>query len=171
MGATWRSSFKWARANGCRWNEKTGSQAALGGHLEVVSKWAVADNGCCEWELTISARVLLQPKEATTCSPSGPGPTSKSTTPDESGMRARESSATAAAACDGCNLLIRCSVGQSCKWHHMMNVRKILGDAEHPHYSADMGAFEDLGRVVKSISTTPPALLLQHLMAILNITL
>jgi hypothetical protein len=36
--------LKWARANGCPWNEDTCAQAAWGGHLEVL-QWARA-NGC-----------------------------------------------------------------------------------------------------------------------------
>ncbi len=34
--------LKWARANGCKWNEDTCSNAATGGHLEVL-KWARAN--------------------------------------------------------------------------------------------------------------------------------
>ncbi|KAJ8602358.1 hypothetical protein CTAYLR_004247 [Chrysophaeum taylorii] len=36
--------LKWARANGCLWNESTCSEAAYGGHLGVI-QWARA-NGC-----------------------------------------------------------------------------------------------------------------------------
>jgi hypothetical protein len=36
--------LKWARENGCPWNEDTCAYAAKGGHLEVL-KWARA-NGC-----------------------------------------------------------------------------------------------------------------------------
>lgn len=36
--------LKWARANGCPWNESTCAFAALKGHLEVL-KWA-RSNGC-----------------------------------------------------------------------------------------------------------------------------
>jgi hypothetical protein len=45
--------LKWARQNGCPWNELTCSEAAKGGHLEVL-RWA-RQNGCpfdpgtCEW--------------------------------------------------------------------------------------------------------------------------
>ena len=36
--------LKWARANGCPWNEKTCSHAAMNGHLDIL-EWA-RDNGC-----------------------------------------------------------------------------------------------------------------------------
>jgi hypothetical protein len=36
--------LKWARENGCPWDEETCSAAAEGGHLEVL-KWA-RENGC-----------------------------------------------------------------------------------------------------------------------------
>lgn len=36
--------LKWARANGCPWDERTCSNAASGGHLEVL-KYA-CENGC-----------------------------------------------------------------------------------------------------------------------------
>ena len=36
--------LKWARENGCPWNENTRKSAAKGGHLEVL-KWA-RENGC-----------------------------------------------------------------------------------------------------------------------------
>jgi hypothetical protein len=36
--------LKWARANGCPWNEVTCENAAQGGHLDVL-KWA-RENGC-----------------------------------------------------------------------------------------------------------------------------
>ena len=36
--------LKWARANGCPWDEGTCAYAAEGGHLEVL-KWA-RENGC-----------------------------------------------------------------------------------------------------------------------------
>ena len=36
--------LKWARANGCPWDEGTCAYAAMGGHLEVL-KWA-RENGC-----------------------------------------------------------------------------------------------------------------------------
>ena len=36
--------LKWARENGCPWDENTCAYAALGGHLEVM-KWA-RENGC-----------------------------------------------------------------------------------------------------------------------------
>jgi hypothetical protein len=36
--------LKWARANGCPWNERTCANAAWHGHLEVL-KWA-RENGC-----------------------------------------------------------------------------------------------------------------------------
>jgi hypothetical protein len=36
--------IKWARKNGCPWNEDTCFNAARGGHLEVL-KWA-RENGC-----------------------------------------------------------------------------------------------------------------------------
>jgi hypothetical protein len=36
--------LKWARENGCPWDERTCANAAEGGHLEVL-KWARA-NGC-----------------------------------------------------------------------------------------------------------------------------
>ena len=46
----WDEVLKWARANGCRWDEPTCAFAAYGGHLEVL-KWA-RDNGCPWNELT-----------------------------------------------------------------------------------------------------------------------
>jgi hypothetical protein len=36
--------LKWARENGCPWDEQTCAHAAEGGHLEVL-KWA-RENGC-----------------------------------------------------------------------------------------------------------------------------
>ena len=36
--------LKWARANGCPWDEGTCANAAEGGHLDVL-KWA-RENGC-----------------------------------------------------------------------------------------------------------------------------
>ena len=36
--------LKWARENGCPWDERTCMFAAEGGHLEVL-KWA-RENGC-----------------------------------------------------------------------------------------------------------------------------
>jgi hypothetical protein len=36
--------LKWARANGCPWNEKTRIYAAMNGHVETLI-WAV-ENGC-----------------------------------------------------------------------------------------------------------------------------
>ena len=36
--------LKWARENGCPWNEWTCTYAAKGGHLEVL-EWA-RENGC-----------------------------------------------------------------------------------------------------------------------------
>ena len=39
--------LKWARDNGCDWNERTCASAALRGHLEVL-KWA-QENGC-KWD-------------------------------------------------------------------------------------------------------------------------
>jgi len=36
--------LKWARENGCPWNENTCSLAAINRHLEVL-KWA-RENGC-----------------------------------------------------------------------------------------------------------------------------
>jgi hypothetical protein len=36
--------LKWARDNGCPWDEETCSSAAMAGELEVL-KWA-RDNGC-----------------------------------------------------------------------------------------------------------------------------
>ena len=36
--------LKWARENGCQWNEWTCTNAAEGGHLDVL-KWA-RENGC-----------------------------------------------------------------------------------------------------------------------------
>jgi hypothetical protein len=36
--------LKWARENGCPWDESTCDAAADGGHLEVL-KWA-RENGC-----------------------------------------------------------------------------------------------------------------------------
>jgi len=36
--------LKWARENGCPWDERTCANAAEGGHLEVL-KWA-RENGC-----------------------------------------------------------------------------------------------------------------------------
>jgi len=44
--------LKWARENGCPWNERTCSCAAKGGHLEVL-KWA-RENGCPWGEQTCS---------------------------------------------------------------------------------------------------------------------
>ena len=40
--------LQWARANGCTWNASTCSEAACGGHLEVL-QWARA-NGC-PWDM------------------------------------------------------------------------------------------------------------------------
>ncbi len=40
--------LKWARANGCHWDELTCRAAAEGGHLEVL-KWACV-NGC-PWDV------------------------------------------------------------------------------------------------------------------------
>jgi hypothetical protein len=37
-------TLKWARENGCPWNEQTCAYAAEGGHLEML-KWA-RENGC-----------------------------------------------------------------------------------------------------------------------------
>ena len=34
--------LKWARANGCKWDEETCTAAARGGHLEVL-QWARAE--------------------------------------------------------------------------------------------------------------------------------
>ena len=36
--------LQWARENGCPWNEKMCTDAAWGGHLEVL-QWA-RENGC-----------------------------------------------------------------------------------------------------------------------------
>ena len=36
--------LRWARANGCPWNEQTCAEVAKGGHVEVL-KWA-RENGC-----------------------------------------------------------------------------------------------------------------------------
>ena len=44
--------LKWARANGCQWDEFTCAYGALGGHLEVL-KWLRA-NGCPWGEKTCS---------------------------------------------------------------------------------------------------------------------
>lgn len=46
----------WARANGCPWDERTCSSAANGGHLEVL-QWARA-NGCFWNEFTCSFAAL-----------------------------------------------------------------------------------------------------------------
>ena len=43
--------LKWARANGCPWDEGTCEYAAHGGHLEGL-KWA-RENGCPWDELTL----------------------------------------------------------------------------------------------------------------------
>jgi len=42
--------LKWARENGCPWDDRVCSRAAQGGYLEVV-KWA-REQGC-EWNWTI----------------------------------------------------------------------------------------------------------------------
>ena len=42
--------LQWARENGCPWNELTCAYAALGGHLETL-KW-LRENGCPWDELT-----------------------------------------------------------------------------------------------------------------------
>jgi hypothetical protein len=49
--------LKWARENGCPWDEQTCSSAATGGHLEVL-KWARA-NGC-PWERVGRARLAAK---------------------------------------------------------------------------------------------------------------
>jgi len=48
--------LKWARENGCPWDEETCAYAAKGGHLEVL-KWA-RENGCPwdEWTCAYAAR-------------------------------------------------------------------------------------------------------------------
>eukprot|EP00951_Prasinocladus_malaysianus_P022515 scaffold188889_cov44-Prasinocladus_malaysianus.AAC.1 len=56
--ATWSAAaesghlevLKWARENGCPWNEHTCAYAAWGGHLEVL-QWA-RENGCPWGEYT-----------------------------------------------------------------------------------------------------------------------
>ena len=45
--------LKWARRNGCPWDEKTCAEAARGGHLEVL-RWA-RENGC-PWDEMTCAR-------------------------------------------------------------------------------------------------------------------
>jgi hypothetical protein len=42
--------LKWARKNGCEWDELTCQNAAQGGHLDVL-KWA-RKNGC-EWNIQL----------------------------------------------------------------------------------------------------------------------
>jgi hypothetical protein len=49
--------LKWARENGCPWDEQTCYSAASGGHIEVL-RWA-RENGC-PW--TESARLLAASK-------------------------------------------------------------------------------------------------------------
>ncbi|CAB9530144.1 ankyrin repeat protein [Seminavis robusta] len=49
-------NLKWARANGCPWNESTCSDAASPGHLEIL-KWARA-NGC-PWNAYTCAKAAL----------------------------------------------------------------------------------------------------------------
>src|SRR5271169_1240038 len=48
--------LKWARQNGCEWNNLTCAGAALNGHLEVL-KWA-HQNGC-EWNSLTCSRAAL----------------------------------------------------------------------------------------------------------------
>ncbi len=43
--------LQWARANGCLWDARTCSQAARGGHLELL-QWARAS--CCPWDKQLS---------------------------------------------------------------------------------------------------------------------
>jgi hypothetical protein len=50
------SVLKWARENGCEWNDWTCTEAAYLGHLEVL-KWAIS-NGC-----QISSTTLKYAKE------------------------------------------------------------------------------------------------------------
>jgi len=47
--------LKWARENGCPWDESTCSPAAKSGHLEVL-KW-VRENGCSWSQDTCSQAV------------------------------------------------------------------------------------------------------------------
>jgi hypothetical protein len=50
-------TLKWARANGCPWNEMTCTRAAEFGHIEVL-KWARA-NGC-PWSTSTSKLALAK---------------------------------------------------------------------------------------------------------------
>ena len=49
--------LKWARKNGCSWDEDTCANAAEGGHLEVL-KWA-RENGC-PWNWRLCARAVVE---------------------------------------------------------------------------------------------------------------